>query len=185
MTDERRPDESTEAAGGTAPGFSGGYPPPPGGDPGQGYPPPYGQQPYGQHPYGQQPYAQPPVYGQQAGHGQPPFWQPFGQPYGPYTPQTNGLAVASMVLGIVGIVVVPLIGSILALVFGYQAHGQIRDSHGRQSGGGYATAGIVLGWVGIALGILMIIAFVSLFSVASQAFPEGFENFENFPTFAP
>jgi len=59
---------------------------------------------------------------------------------------TNGLAIASMVLGIVW---VWWVGSILALIFGYVAKGQIRDAKGAQGGGGMAIAGIVLGWVGI------------------------------------
>ena len=70
---------------------------------------------------------------------------------------TNGLAVASMVLGIVWIY---WIGSILALIFGYVAKGQIDRSEGRQAGRGMAIAGIVLGWVGIGMMALGIIAFI-------------------------
>ena len=68
--------------------------------------------------------------------------------------QTNGLAVASLVLGILWIW---WIGSALALIFGYVAKSQIDSSHGRQSGRGLAIAGIVLGWVGAATFILMIL----------------------------
>ena len=81
---------------------------------------------------------------------------PYGQPYGgyPYAPpqRTNGLAIASMVLGILWLY---WIGSILALVFGYTAKRQIRERG--EAGSGMATAGIVLGWVGVgflALGLL-------------------------------
>ena len=70
---------------------------------------------------------------------------------------TNGLAIASMVLGIVWIY---WIGSILALIFGYVAKGQIDRSQGRQGGRGMAIAGIVLGWVGIGMMALGIIAFI-------------------------
>ena len=59
------------------------------------------------------------------------------------------MAIASMVLGIVWIF---WIGSILALVFGYLAKKQIRERG--EGGGGMATAGIVLGWIGIAFLIL-------------------------------
>ena len=80
---------------------------------------------------------------------QPPMYAgPPGYPYPPhyYAPpqRTNGLAVASLVLGIVWVY---WIGSILALIFGYVARNQIRER--QESGGGMATAGIVLGWVGI------------------------------------
>jgi hypothetical protein len=69
-------------------------------------------------------------------------------------PKTNGLAVASMVLGIVWLY---WVGSILALVFGYVAKGQIDRSEGQQTGRGMAIAGIVLGWIGVAFMILAII----------------------------
>ena len=66
---------------------------------------------------------------------------------------TNGFAVASLVLGIVWFMG---LGSILALVFGYVGKHQIDSSGGRQSGRGMAIAGIVLGWVGVAILVAMI-----------------------------
>ena len=71
------------------------------------------------------------------------------------TTKTNGMAIAALVLGIVFIYGV---GSILALVFGYQAKGQIDRSNGTETGRGMAVAGIVLGWIGIGLILLIIIA---------------------------
>lgn len=68
--------------------------------------------------------------------------------------KTNGFAIASLVLGIVWIYGV---GSILALVFGYQAKNQIDASGGRESGRGMAVAGIVLGWIGVGLIVLVIV----------------------------
>lgn len=67
---------------------------------------------------------------------------------------TNGYAIASLVLGIVWLW---WIGSILALVFGYKAKGEIAQSGGTQSGAGLATAGIVLGWVGVAFAALFVV----------------------------
>jgi hypothetical protein len=43
------------------------------------------------------------------------------------------------------------IGAVLALVFGYRARTQIKNSAGRQTGSGLATAGIILGWIGITI----------------------------------
>ena len=64
---------------------------------------------------------------------------------------TNGKAIAALVLGITWVCG---IGSILALVFGYSARNEIEESGGFQQGGGMATAGIVLGWVGVGVLIL-------------------------------
>jgi hypothetical protein len=73
------------------------------------------------------------------------------------TSEYNGLAIASMVLGIVWLYGV---GSILALVFGYQAKRQIARTG--QRGTGLATAGIVLGWVGV-VGVIFIMVFLGAF----------------------
>jgi Domain of unknown function (DUF4190)/Protein of unknown function (DUF2510) len=62
--------------------------------------------------------------------------------------KSNGMAIASMVLGIVWLY---WLGSVLALVFGYIALNQIKQSNGQQSGRGMAIAGIVLGWIGVAV----------------------------------
>jgi hypothetical protein len=116
-------------------------------------PAPYGgypAQPQGT-PYGP-PMQQPAPYGPPYG---PPYGQHYGQPYGyPYPPQqrTNGLAIASMVLGILWLY---WIGSILALVFGYIARRQIRERG--ESGGGMATAGIVLGWIGVGFIVVAVV----------------------------
>ncbi len=92
--------------------------------------------------------------------GQPAVWRQQAQPYGAYGQQwprvqkTNGLAIASLVLGII-----PLcgIGSILAVVFGYMAKNQIDNSGGAESGRGMAIAGIVLGWIWIGVIVLFIV----------------------------
>lgn len=85
---------------------------------------------------------------QQSGGPQPPYPPPpnYYQQHPPYAmPRTtNGLAIASMVLGILWIY---WIGSILALIFGYVARNQIRERN--QGGDGMAIAGIVLGWIGV------------------------------------
>ena len=71
------------------------------------------------------------------------------------TAQSSGLAVASMVLGILWIC---WIGSILALIFGYIAKRQIDASGGKIGGRGMAIAGIVLGWIGV--GVLLLNLFL-------------------------
>ena len=65
---------------------------------------------------------------------------------------TNGLAVASLVLGALWLW---WVGSVLALVLGYVAKRQI-DRRG-ESGRGMALAGIILGWIGLGFGVLIVI----------------------------
>lgn len=67
--------------------------------------------------------------------------------------ETNSSAIVSVVLGVLWFAG---IGSLLALVFGYRARREIKTSAGSQKGSGLATAGIILGWIGIA--ILAIVA---------------------------
>lgn len=84
----------------------------------------------------------------------PPAGNQYPGPPPPYyAPQraVNGMAIASMVLGIVWIY---WIGSVLALVFGYIAKRQIAERN--ESGSGMATAGIVLGWVGVGFLVLFV-----------------------------
>jgi hypothetical protein len=94
---------------------------------------------------------------------QPQFVHPGGRPAGGgHHAETSGKATASLVLGICGLVVCPLICSILALVFGYQGRAEIDKSGGRIGGRGNATAGIVLGWIGLVIGVLLIVLVIVL-----------------------
>ena len=63
----------------------------------------------------------------------------------PARPKVAGLAVASLVFGIVGFAGLPLVAPILALVFGYVALSQIKKANGWLTGRGMAIAGVVLG----------------------------------------
>jgi len=84
--------------------------------------------------------------------GPPPGYTPYGSGGDSFGPPTqSGKATASMVLGIVGIFVCPIVLSILAIVFGIQSRKDIANSAGRLKGHGMATAGLVLGIVGLAL----------------------------------
>jgi hypothetical protein len=76
-------------------------------------------------------------------------------PSGYQQPSTNGLAIASLVLGLVGWTV--CVGSIVAIVLGFVAQSQIRKSGGRQGGEGLARAGIILGFIGLAAIILLFV----------------------------
>jgi hypothetical protein len=89
----------------------------------------------------------------------PPAWAgyPGGVP-APAQQTTNGLAIASLVLGIIWIFG---LGSILAVIFGFVGRKQIRQSGGRQSGDGLAIAGIVLGLIGV-VGLVLWIVLIAV-----------------------
>ncbi len=67
-------------------------------------------------------------------------------------PQQSGLALASMILGICGIVLClgPLAG-IPAVICGHFAQSKIKQSGGAIGGGGMATAGLITGYISIAM----------------------------------
>jgi len=62
------------------------------------------------------------------------------------------MAIVSLVAGIIGLTFFPLLGSIVAVVTGYMAKKEINESAGSMGGEGMATAGLVMGWIGIGLG---------------------------------
>jgi hypothetical protein len=71
-------------------------------------------------------------------------------------------AIISLITGILGVTFLPVIGSIIALITGYMARKEINESNGTLAGSGMATAGIVLGWIGIALLCLFACLFVAM-----------------------
>ncbi len=123
---------STAQASGLSAGTAYGPPGPP-----PGYPPGY-----------------PPSVGQ-TGYAYPGASGPYG--FVPL-PKTNGLAVAAMVCSfffwLYGI------GAVLGIVFGFIARSQIKRSGGAQQGRGMALAGIIIGFAGIAIGIVLVIVLV-------------------------
>ncbi len=68
--------------------------------------------------------------------------------------KTSGMAIASLVLGLIGLG----IGSVLAIIFGLMAKKNIRESGGMETGGGMATAGIVLGILGVVGALILIVS---------------------------
>jgi len=88
--------------------------------------------------------------GQPQGHQLPPGYPPGYVP----RPRTNGLAIASLVLGVVG-VIIP--AAILAVIFGPIARRQIRERG--EAGDGMAVAGLVLGIVWLSIQAFRVIVF--------------------------
>lgn len=72
----------------------------------------------------------------------------------PSAPKTPGLAIASLVLGIISLMggAILLLPTILAIVFGHLAHSRIRKDP-TLGGSGIALAGLITGYVSILFGI--------------------------------
>ena len=89
-----------------------------------------------------------------------PYGAPFGAP--PPSPGTDGFAISSLVTGLVGLAVVPVVLGIVAL------H---RIGRSRQGGKGLAIAGIALG--GVQIVTAAVIASVLGFAFLGGAFDPG------------
>ncbi|AWL40867.1 MULTISPECIES: DUF4190 domain-containing protein [unclassified Streptomyces] len=157
---------------------AGGFAPPPGGD----VPPPpvapngpgwsgaqYGYPATPPAPAPAPPYAGYPGY---PGYGGQPAW---GGPA-----PANGLGVAAMVLGIVGVVGfcmwgIGIVLGVLALVFGIVGHGRVK--RGEADNGGMALAGIILGSVSIVIGgVFLVLLIIGVTDGGSSGEEYGYDD---------
>ncbi len=78
-------------------------------------------------------------------------------------PRTSGPAVVSLVFGIICWFALPFVGAIVAVVCGHLARGEIRRAPpGSIDGDGLALAGLVLGYIHLAVCVLVVM-FIILF----------------------
>jgi dihydroorotate dehydrogenase len=82
------------------------------------------------------------------------YYPPPNQPYYPPPQQSSSLAIVSLVAGIMTWTICPGLAGIVAIITGHIAKGQIKDSLGRLSGDGLATAGLILGYAQIVISIV-------------------------------
>lgn len=78
-------------------------------------------------------------------------------------PKNETLAIVSLIFGISGFVCLGIIGSIVAVITGSMAKKKIAASGGTLGGEGLAKVGLILGWIGIVLNILIIIGLIIAF----------------------
>ena len=84
--------------------------------------------------------------------------------------RTEGFAIASLVCGIVGFFGVPIVGSILAIVFASAARKRIAQDPDL-GGGDLARAGMIIGWIGLILAIVVVVfAIVLVFAISHSNF---------------
>ncbi len=82
-------------------------------------------------------------------------------------PPVNGMAIASLVCGILGWVMFPLVAPLLAVIFGHVARGQIRRTG--EGGGGMALAGLLLGYINLALCLAVLLVGIVVILIALVA----------------
>jgi hypothetical protein len=81
--------------------------------------------------------------------------------------KTNTLAIISMIASIVGFLwILPFIGSLAGVIMGHISLRQIATNG--EKGRGMALAGVIVGYVGLALFVIGIIAFIAFFAFAAS-----------------
>jgi hypothetical protein len=90
---------------------------------------------------------------------------------------TSSLALTSVIMGVVGWTLLPIVGAIIAVITGHMAKKEIRQSDGLLGGDGLAKAGLVLGYSNLGVGLcgcLLLVLFppllIGLAASAEQIF---------------
>ena len=91
-----------------------------------------------------------PVGGFTSGGSPPPL--PSGRP----SAQQNGLAITSFVLGLLSPVCFGLLAGIPAIICGHLARARARRSPAQYGGAGFALAGLILGYAGLVISLLIL-----------------------------
>lgn len=153
---------------GAAPGFE--LPTPPPTAPPYGAPPSYGTSPAAPSvpagPYGAAPGTAPsaaPAYGAP----NYPAAPAYGYGYAPIQ-KTNGLSIASLIASILGVIgVLPFVGSLAGAIMGHISLGQIKSTG--ESGRGMALAGVIVGWAGVAMWVVLGILLLFFIGLAASS----------------
>jgi len=74
-------------------------------------------------------------------------------------PRRSGKALASLICGVLGLFLIPLVLPVAAIVLGVMGRRDIENGRGRVTGIGMAQAGIAMGVVGVAIaGAIVLLA---------------------------
>lgn len=89
--------------------------------------------------------------------------------------RTSSLAIVSLVAGLLGWTLAPWLGSIIAIITGHMARGEIRRDPDAVDGDGLAIAGLILGWSMVLISLVTVLAIVLFFGglAAFVAFAAG------------
>ena len=92
----------------------------------------------------------------------------------PLVKPNSNMALISLIFGILGWTFLFGLGAIVAIITGHMAKKEIQESLGNLGGGSMATAGLVLGYTNIMLGLCFLCIFsLSMLGLFTIPFVEG------------
>ncbi|NVK63778.1 MAG: DUF4190 domain-containing protein [Flavobacteriales bacterium] len=99
------------------------------------------------------------------------------------TQKKNGLALASMILGIISIVLgffglLGIIVGIVAVILAVVAKNQIKADPSMAGSAGQAKGGLIMGIIGAVVGLVMILLTIWLFTAAANSFEDAARQYE-------
>jgi hypothetical protein len=87
--------------------------------------------------------------------------------------ETSALAITSLVSGIASWIIIPVIGSIIAVITGHMARREIRLNPETKQGDGLAIGGLILGWLNILTWLVVMLFFggliLAMFGIAATS----------------
>jgi small-conductance mechanosensitive channel len=89
---------------------------------------------------------------------------------------TSTLATISLIAGILSFVMLPFIGAVVAIWTGYAARKETRSVPPKAAGDGLATAGIVLGWIHVALFVVVLCCVIAYFGFFATILAASFQH---------
>lgn len=108
------------------------------------------------------------------GYGAYPY--PYAAPgyypwiYAPPAPRLGTWSLVSMIMGAISIVSFQGILAILAIIFGFIGLNEVKKSAGQVEGHGLAIAGLVMGFISLAIGLVIVAIYIIYFIVLLSMF---------------
>jgi len=81
----------------------------------------------------------------------------------PPNARTDGKAVASLILGILSVTVLSILAGIPAIILGHMSRASIRKSMGELKGSGMALAGLITGYISVAMTIVLLYIIAAIY----------------------
>jgi hypothetical protein len=87
-------------------------------------------------------------------------------------PPDSKLALGSLILGILSFFALPVLGAVIAVVLGHFSLAEIKASGGRLGGKASAKAGMVLGYLNLAIAAAVVVLLAYIFTYRTRSIPK-------------